>query len=196
MDLKEEFELLGLDISELDRLQDIVNELEQRLEDNRQETISLRPTDKGYDKDLARVSSIHNALTSQLEAARNDVFVETQRLKRQAIDDYSKILQPYSSQVRQLDRDVVQKLLDVKYSLQKRDEVAGEMDSRSGLINSYSNELRAQMRPPRPDLPWGGSYPGATRALEMYLSRFAKMAQVGNPPGDADVLAWFSRRVW
>lgn len=191
MTLKEEFVLLGVDVTDLDKKQGDLDELVKRQADTRAKMLGLRPSDKDYSRQTAEVVAMSNALEVQIQAARQEVEAEEARLKQFAIENVGAYVDPLWHEVQALDVQAVQALVSVYDTLVERDKASIELDRRAAILDGWNYELQARQGVHRPVTPWLADWMGWRKALREYTDRFVKLAESGKPaPGKE--LDWFS----
>jgi len=188
---------LGIDLTQLVKLQSDIDTLSSRLVTTRAELLKLRPGAPNYDQELARLSSISNAIEGQLAAARGDWNSELTRLKLQAIDappGAGKL----QERVREIDGQLLGHLFAMRELAQERDGLAAQLDDLGGVLGNWMQQELGTIpvKLPSGEMPWRTPWPGWKQGLLVYVQRFTSMLG-GNPPEPgADQLAWFSRKVW
>lgn len=191
---RDNFVLLGVDVSELDRKTGDLAELEARLADARKQMLALRPSDKEYAKRTAELVGLSNAFDVQIQAARDDVTAEVSRLKQDALAHVGLYVDQMWQRVQDLDAKAIKALVEVYDTLIERDQASIELDKRAGILKGWNYEFQAGCGVHEPVTPWLAGWMGWHSALQVYLARFLKLIPGGKPePGKE--LEWFSKRV-
>lgn len=191
MTLKDDFLLLGVDVTDLNKKQGDLDELVKRQADTRAKMLSLRPSDKEYSRQTAEAVAMSNALEVQILAARQDVASEEARLKQYAVENVGAYVDELWHEVQALDVQAIQALVSVYDTLIERDKASIKLDERAGILDGWNYELHAGQGVHKPVTPWRASWMGWHKALREYTDRFVKLVESGKPiPGKE--LDWFS----
>jgi hypothetical protein len=195
-ELLRKIEALKISPSPLSKKAKDLESLKAQLRQGKDRVAALRPSDKDYPEQLAKLGNLWNTLKLQVEAAEIEINQSVTEAKQFAVDHGDEAIGLFSAETHELDGKIIVKLLEVYNLVHERQAAAIQQRLVSDILSGFAFDLGVDPSNWAPVLPGGERITdSAKQACAYILRRFARMIELRNVPiQDEDPVKWFDIR--